>query len=380
MDTTQVARVNGSADGPILYMAIELARRNWLLGFSATLSGRPRRRSVEAYSLALVEEVAKTKRHLGLPEHTTVKCCLEAGRDAFAPVRWLQGLGLDVVALDAASIEVNRRKRRAKTDRIDVEILLNRLIRHHNGEPKVFCAVRQPTEAQEDDRRPHRELDRLTKERTQHRNRIQGLLATIGVAVKLTKKFPELLEQVRQPHGSALPANLKREILREWRRLELCEGQRAEIQAQLEQEFKEREDAVGEQSRSLASLRGIAVKGARVLVTEAFSWRELRNEKQVGALAGLAPSPWQTGQQERDQGISKTGNKRVRKLMIQLAWSWLRNQPESELSLWYRKRFDDGTRFRKVGVVALARKLLVALWRMAQHGVVPQGAVTVAAK
>ena len=301
--------------------------------------------------------------------------CYEAGRDGFWIHRALASHQIENVVVDPASIEVNRRRRRAKTDRLDVERLLKGLVTYHEHDRDTWAVVRVPSAAAEDERRVHRELDRLTKERTGHRARIQALLATVGVERKPTKDFVQWLEHAQAWDGRALPSALRAELGREYVRLQLVEQQMDALRAEMEQRIEQPQTKADEQAKRLQELVAIGPLGSWILAKELLAWRAFSNRKQVGAIVGLTPTPFDSGDSEREQGISKAGNWRVRKLMTQLAWTWLRHQPDSRISRWYADKFAAGaSRARRVGIIAVARRLLVALWRWADQGVVPDGA------
>jgi transposase len=362
---------------PVLYLAIELSWTTWKLAFTVGAGQPPRIRMVPARRAdLLLDEIDKVKTRLGLPDDTPVVSCYEAGRDGFWLHRYLVNHGIQNLVVDSASIEVNRRKRRAKSDRLDAIKLVSMLIRWHNGEKKVWKVVHVPTVVNEDDRQLHRELLELTEERTALVNRIKGLLAGLGLDVLVDEQLPERLEKLKQWDGAELPPALKARILREFERWQLVGRQISELETQRAREIREDASTQGEQTRQLMGLAGIGPNGAWLLVREIFGWREIRNRRELGSLAGLAPTPYDSGGSRREQGISKAGNRLVRWMMVQLAWGWLRYQPDSELSLWYERRFAHGnSRWRKVGIVALARKLLIALWKYLKTGEPPAGAV-----
>ena len=322
----------------VLFVALELSDKKWKLA----LSDGSKRRIVTIAAgdlVALGEAVAKAKARFGMPGDVPIVSCYEAGRDGFWLHRYLGHCGVANVVVDASSIEVNRRARRAKTDRVDVEQLLRLLIRYHHGEKRVWSVVHVPSVEEEDARRLHRELERLKKERTGHRNRIQALLVSQGVRVQPRHDLLERLEaeQARRLEAAVTPCH--------------------------------------QQIAHLMRRRGLGLTSAWVFVMEYFGWRQFHNRQEVAALAGLTPMPYASGDSSRDQGISKAGNRRIRTLMIQIAWGWLRYQPHSALSVWFNTRFAlGGKRMRRIGIVALARRLLIALWRYVQRGVIPEGA------
>jgi transposase len=362
----------------VLYLSFELGSTEWKLAFTVGRGEKPRLRTLAACDLRGVEqEIERARRRWGVPEGARVVSCYEAGRDGFWLHRFLLSRGVENLVVDSSSIEVNRRSRRAKTDRLDAQKLLTMLIRHDLGEEgRVFSVVRVPSVEQEAERQLHRDWEALKKERTLHRNRIQSLLVCHGIFLKLGSDFDECLESLSLWDGSAVPAKLRERLKREWERLELVESQIAELNRQKKEAVAAASSASLQKIQELAKLKGIGLTSAWVFVCEFFGWRQFRNRREVGALAGLVPMPYQSGSSDREQGISKAGNVRLRTMAIEIAWSWLRWQPESQLSLWFRERYGPGQRrSRRAGIVALARKLLVALWRFLEFGVVPEGAI-----
>jgi transposase len=362
--------------GPMLYLAFELSWNSWKLAFTIGAGQAPRLRSLPARSLVgLGLEIKKAKERFGLPPDALVISCYEAGRDGFWLHRFLTHEGVNNLVVDSASIEVNRRKRRAKSDRLDVNKLLSMLIRWHGGEEHVWSVVRVPTVDDEDRRQLHRELIRLKAQRTEHGNRIKGLLAGLGLSVSVDAGFAERLERLRQWDGSVVPPGMRRCLLHEFQRWQQVGCQIRELEAERREQIREGADPQMEQVRRLLRLKGIGKNSAWLLVREVFGWRQIENRRELASLAGLTPSPYDSGETRREQGISKAGNRRVRWMMIELSWLWLRYQPGSELSQWYRRRFGAGnSRVRKTGIVAVARKLLVALWKYLETDEVPAGA------
>lgn len=354
---------------PSLYLSMELSEKSWGLLFSdgEKLSAH----SVEVGDMTGVLAHAKNcAKRFGLSARAQLVSCQEAGRDGFWIHRALEAAGARSLVVDATSIEVDRRMRRAKTDRLDAERLMRLLIRYCAGETQALRVVHVPSEEQEDLRRDGRERERLVHERTGHLCRIKALLVLQGVReVEL-----DCLDEVICANGKPLPPRLLRELEREYQRLELITQQLKEIE-------KERAAALEKPSRltqcitTLMQLRGIGPQAAWLFSEEFFGWRDFANRRQVGAAAGLVSMPFNSGMGERDQGISKAGNKRVRTLAVQLAWGWLRWQPDTNLSKWFRAKFELTKRSKRVGIVALARKLLIALWRLVKTGEVPTGAI-----
>ncbi len=362
-----------------LYLAFELGWTSWGLAFSTAPAMPPRRVTIPARDLgSLGREVDRARRRFGLPDDAPVRSCYEAGRDGFWLHRFLVSRGIDNAVVDSASIEVNRRARRAKSDAIDVAKLLSLLMRYHNGERDVWSVVNAPAPAEEDLRQLHRDRDQLVRERTEHSNRIKGLLAAIGLDVIVDARLLERVDGLRQWDGSPVPTELRERIAREYQRWRLVDGQLGDLCNRQRREVRDDGVAHVELVRLLLDLKGVGPVTAWTLVREVFGWRAIKNRRELASLVGLDPTPYQSGDSHRERGISKAGNRRVRWTMVELAWMWLRHQPNSALSLWYQRRFGEGNaRARKVGIVALARKLLVALWKYVEHGEVPEGATKV---
>ena len=363
-----------------LYVAFELSRSTWQIGFVASGETTLSRYKVAGGDTAAVWRLLSKKREQAEKKQgrpVRVVSCYEAGYDGFWLDRWLAEQGIENRVLDPSSIEMPRRARQAKTDRLDLERLMRVLIRYEGGEPKVCSVVHRPTPEQEDSRRVTRERDRLIVERTAHGNRIKGLLHGQGVrdVPPRRKGFLEQLAQLRTGDGRAVPANLMAEITREHARLtQVCE-QIAEIEGQMKAaRAAAAPDSRAGQVNHLISLKRLGPNGGEGLVNEVF-WRDFQNRRQVGACLGLTGTPFDSGQSSREQGISKSGNSRARSLAVELSWLWLRHQPDSALSLWFKERV--GTqkgRVKRIAIVALARKLMVALWRFLTTGLVPEGA------
>jgi transposase len=378
MSATHANQSNTTA-APKLYLALELSWNAWKLAFTVGLGQKARLRTIPARNTdLLLLEIGKAKARFGLPDDTPVVSCYEAGRDGFWLHRFLVHQGIDNRVVDSASIEVNRRQRRAKSDALDATKLVEMLIRFHNGETKVWRVVRIPTVEDEDRRQRHRELIELKAQRTEHSNRIKGLLATFGLDVTVDADLPRRLERLRQWDGQPLPSRVTARMLREFERWKQVDEQIRALSAEQRRAVRDDEEAHVEQVRRLLNLKGIGPVGAWILVREVFGWRSIKNRRELAGLAGLTPTPYGSGDSHREQGISKAGNRRVRWVLVELAWGWLRYQPASALSLWYQRRFGSGnSRARKVGIVALARKLLIALWKYLEGGEVPEGATEV---
>jgi len=360
-----------------LYMAFELSQSKWMLGFTIGFGQRPRLRNISARDLAALQsEIHMAKQRFELSEATPVISCYEAGRDGFWLHRYLLSMGVTNLVVDSASIEVNRRAKQAKTDKLDLGKLLTMLIRYEAGEKKVWRVVHVPSSAVEDHRHLHRELADLKAQRTQHTNRIQGYLSNQGVCLEVRDDFLEQVEDQRLWNGEPLPPGLQARLLCEYQRFQLVQQQIKTLEAERREALRHSTQPEVEQIRQLLRLRGIGINCAWLYVMEFFCWRAFRNRREVGALAGLTPMPHQSGEEDRELGISKVGNRHIRAMAIEIAWIWLRYQPNSELSRWYQRRFGKGSkRLRKIGIVALARKLLIAIWRYLEFGTVPTGAV-----
>jgi transposase len=278
--------------------------------------------------------------------------------------------------VDSSAIEVSRRQRRAKSDGLDVRKLLSMLMRYHHGEQKVWQVVKVPSMEAEDQRHLHRDLETLKRERGSTTTRIKGLLSSQGLRVTSLAQLPEQLDAMRLWDGSPIPPGLRQRVLRVYAHHQFLSEQIAEVEAERRSLLQTSPDASIDKVRQLMMLKGIGINGSWLLVMEFFGWREFKNRREVGGLAGFTPTPYQSGESAREQGITKSGNRHVRWMTTELAWSWLRFQPDSALSIWFRERFGNGgKRLRRIGIVAVARKLLIALWRFLETGVLPEGAV-----
>jgi transposase len=359
-----------------LYIALELGWDKWLMACATQAAQKPRLRSVPARDLSrLREEIAKAKQRFGLAADAPVCTCFEAGRDGFWLHRALTTLGIVNVVVDSGAIEVNRRRKHAKTDPLDAGKLLNLLCRYHGGERKVWSVVNVPTVADEDRRQLHRSLKDLQRQQTECSNRIKGLLASQGLDAAVDANFRTTLAQLRDWAGQPVPAGLQQRVLQEFAVWETLHRQVRDAANEQERRLREGKEPYLDKVRRLLGLKAVGVRSAWILVLELFAWRDIKNGKELGALVGLTPVPYDSGKSQREQGISKAGNKHVRGLIVELAWLWLRWQPGSALSQWYERRFGSGNkRARKVGIVALARKLLIALWRYLERGALPAGA------
>jgi len=363
-----------------LFASLELSKSKWVVTINSPGSEKFSRHLVEGGDGAglidlLSRSRAKAEQRYGVPVKAIV--IQEAGLEGFWIHRLLIANGIVSHVVDAASIAVPRRHRRAKTDSIDGETLLRTLMAWARGERRVCSMVQAPSPEEEDRRRLTRERGALLEERIRHTNRIRGLLSGQGIRDynPLRRDCLKRLEALRTGDGRELPAMLKAEIRRELDRLALAATQLAAVERARDALIRADAEERNNPAAMLLKLKGLGPEFASLLWLEAL-FRSFANRRQVAAYAGLAPSPWQSGGVERDQGISKSGNRRLRKTMIELAWFWLRHQPDSALSRWFQARVGAAKgRVRRIGIVALARKLLVALWRYVTQGVVPEGAV-----
>lgn len=371
-------QINYKPDTPALYMALELSQAKWRLGFSVGLAQRPRERQIPAREItALMAEIEQAKVRFNFAPETKVVSCYEAGRDGFWLHRCLLSRGVDNRVVDSSSIQVERRKRRAKTDHLDVEKLLKLLIREQQGEPKVWSVVHVPSEEQESHRQLHRELEALRHEQTRHINRIKGLLTSYGVPLEVDRRLPQRLQALRMWNGQPLPADLCSRLLREFARMQQTNGQIRELERERARRIRMGDDdPTILQVRQLMRLDGIGVNSAWLFCHEIFGWRNIRNRRELAAITGMVPVPYASGAESRDQGISKAGSRRMRAMLVEIAWDWLRLQPQSALSAWFERRFAHGSkRQRRIGIVAVARKLIVALRRYLETGVPPEGSL-----
>jgi transposase len=362
-----------SVNEPTLYVAFELGKKEWKLAMTSGFGVAPWLRSVASRDWRGVERaLAQGRARFGLPVGAPVVSCYEAGRDGFWIHRALQERGIGNRVVDSASIEMNRRARRVKTDRLDALKLVTMLVRVYCGEKKVWSEVRVPTVAAEAARHVSRERTALGKEQTRRINQMRGWLATWGCALPRHRQSG-WWRTVRDWAGAALPVEVQTRLARAAARWAVLEEQIAELEGQ--QQAAVTAAAPASALRQLVQLKGIATTSASVLLDEGLVWRAFQNRRQVGGLLGFAPTPFNSGESTREQGISRAGNNRLQSISIQLAWNWVRWQPLSALTLWYREHFGTGKRARRIGIVAVARKLVIALWRYVATGRVPAGAI-----
>jgi len=359
-----------------LYVGIELSLREWLLTLGPSpVAGRMRVRVRPGDRAAVVDAMARATVRFGLPPAAPVRSCYEAGRDGFWPHRFLTSLGVDNLVVDSSSIEVPRRRRRAKTDRIDGEKLLHLLLRHWGGERQMWQVVHVPAPAREDARHASRSLTTLQRERTRCRNRIHGLLALHGVRLRVDAALPARLAAARDWAGAPLPPGVQARVLETWRVWHAVETERRAQRTAEQQQVRTAPTPVLAMAQRLARVQGIAARSATVLAEELFS-RDLRNRRQVGALSGLVSAPSQSGTRQHDHGLIGSGLPAIRRIAVEIAWAWVRFQPQSALTQWYQTRFGGGGAVaRRIGIVALARRVIIALWRYATTDRLPAGAV-----
>jgi transposase len=357
-----------------LLVAMEMSLKTWRLVMAPEGFARKRVKAVEAGNfLELEKAVAEARERFRLPAGTPLVFCYEAGRDGFYPYRRLAEAGHEVWVIDSASIEVSRRKRQAKSDGIDGEKLAELMQRKARGEQKALRIVRVPPLEVEDERLLPRERGIILEDLGRLRNQIESVLFTQGYR-EVPKAARALKSWVAERCG--LTPQLRERLGRETERLALLEAQLQTVEKAMAGKVKQEQSAgIAAVAGALMQLCGIGLVGAWVLSAEIFGWRQFRNRREVGAALGLAPTPYSSGEDEREQGISKAGNRRARAMLVELSWLWLRYQPGSALTLWFKARFaGGGKRMRRVGIVALARRLAIALWRYADQGVVPAGA------
>jgi transposase len=370
-----MTRSEVSVNEPVLFVAFELGKKSWKLALTTGFGIPPWLRTVASGDLSAVADlIAAARVRFQLAETARVISCYEAGRDGFWIHRALKVRGIENRVVDSSSIEVNRRTRRAKSDRLDAQKLVLLLVRVCAGDRTAWSEVRVPPAAVEAARHRSRERTALTQEQTRLRNQIGSWLATAGCVVSSrTRQRAQWWTTVRDWADAPLPEAVQARIARATTRLTLVAEQVAEIEA-AQAETTAAAAPTSAHGR-LVQLKGIATTSASVLLDEGLVWREFRNRRQLGGLLGFAPVKYESGEASRDQGISRAGNDRLQSTMVQLAWGWVQWQPQSALTQWYLARFGKGKRTRKVGIVALARKLFIALWRWATAGVLPTGAI-----
>lgn len=356
-----------------LYIGIELAKEEWKLGLSD--GDKKKVKSIDAGDYQQFAEVLEwASNYFHLRKDFDVLSCYEAGQDGFAPHRNLAERGINNMVVDPGSVEETKKKE-AKTDRLDARKLVRKLIHYLAGDKEVFNSVRVPDPKDEDDRELARELEQLKKERDQHKNRIRSLLFKHGIDREPTAVLVEELDDLETSYGDPLGPHLKDRIRREYERLQI-------ILEQLNQVVKQRREKVRDGKNSdpkmnwiykLMKFKGIGIGSSYILVTEAFGWREFQTRGEIGGFWGFAPTPYDTGESEREQGIGG-GPPQLRKMAIEVAWNWLEHQPRSELTQWFYDRWDgESKRMKKVLIVGLARKLMIRLWKYLEENIPPNG-------
>jgi transposase len=359
-----------SVRGMTLFVAFELGAKQWKVALASTVESQPWVRGVRAGDWMAVQRLlGDGRRRFGLAAEAPVVSCYEAGRDGFWIHRALRARGISNRVVDSASIEVNRRARRRKTDRIDAVKLVLMLMRAAAGERHVWSEVRVPTVAEEAARVISRERTQLVTERTRRVNQMRGWLTTWGGAWP-SRRTDGWWTAVRDWAGEALPVSVQQRLARAQARVHVVTAQLAALEAQ--QQATVTADPV---AARLAALKGLAPTSVSVLLQEGLVWRQFRNRRQVGGFLGYTAVPFQSGDTHQTVGIDRAGNRRLRTISLQLAWQWVRWQPASALTQWYRRRFGEGRRPRLTGIVAVARKLVIALWRDATTNEVPPGAI-----
>jgi len=361
-----------------LFVGIESSDKKWKLAFATTPGEKPRLRDVDAWDLKqMAQEAKRARERFKLAADTPAYSCYEAGRDGFSVHRGLvEQLDWHNLVIDSSSIEVTRKQRRAKSNGLDAGKLVNQLARYHGGEKKAFKVVQVPSEEEEDRRLWHRELKVLKDARSGISARLRSLLKLQGIRWKgslggLLERLPEL----RNWKGEPVPEVLLRVLRLEAERWEELSASIKKLDQERREWMKIHHNVIWQMVVQFMKLKGIGIETAWYLSLELFGWRKFANRKQLGSLAGISPTPYDTGDGHREQGISKTSNSQMRSILIEMAWIWVRCQPNSKLTLWWKRRFSQaGGRARKIGIVAVARKLLIALWKFLRFGEIPEGA------
>jgi len=354
-----------------------LSDKKWKLAFATSPGEKPRLRDIGAWELErMKEEVKRSLERFKLPPDTPVYCCYEAGRDGFAVHRALEKLGWHNLVIDSSSIEVSRRQRRAKSDGLDAPKLVNQLSRYLRGEKKAFKVVRVPSEAEEDRRHWHRELKVLKDDRARISARLRSLLKLQGVRWNGSlRRLGGQLGQVQNWKGEPLPEVLLGYLGREAERWEDLTERIEKLDQARREWMKIHYNPIWQMVVQFMKLKGIGIETGWYLTLELFGWRHFDNRRQLACLAGISPTPYDSGDGHHEQGIGKNSNSQMRAILIEMAWSWIRYQPKSALTLWWKRRFSEaGGRARKIGIVAVARKLLIALWKFQRFGEIPEGA------
>lgn len=362
----------------VLLMALDLSASKWQVcsGMRHGTGRRQKSLCVEGIPASFPEEVSRARKKFGLADTCRVVVVYEAGRDGFWPYRLLTSWGYECLVVNPSSLEVPQQYRRRKTDRVDAEQLLRMLQRHVGGEPRVWSTVQVPAEDVEDERRLTREREQVVRDRTREMARARSELATQGVKLKIQPGFSADLDSVRTSLGKPLPRRMREKLERIDERLQVLQSQIEELEQEQLELVTEGETKISQTARKLMDFRALGLQTSLMLAGEFFGWRDFRRTREVGGASGLVSVPFNSGTKEQDQGISKAGPRRVRSCMVELSWRWLRYQPGSALSQWFERRFGGGSkRIRRIGIVALSRKLLIALWKYVERGEVPEGAL-----
>jgi transposase len=365
------------ATEPVWFLAFALREKTWQLGFTPGHGQKPRARTMAARDLTrLRDAVAQATSRCGLCDTAPVVSCDAAGRAGCWRHRFLPAQGITTQVVDSSAIAVHRRRRRAKRDGVDVRKLVRRLRRFHSGDRQVWRVVQVPAVEAEEQRPLQRDVETLQQERARTTTRIKGVLRSQGVRLTSLRQLPAPLDALRLWDGSPLPRGLRRRVLRVYAHHQLLREQMAAVEAERRAMLHTSTAAPSEKVRQLMHRRGIGINGAGLLVRALFGGRACKHRREGGGLAGVTPTPYHRGESAREHGLTKAGNRHVRWRTTEWAWSGVRDQPESARSGWFRERFGrGGTRLRRIGMVAVARQLLMALWRFLQTGVVPEGAV-----
>jgi transposase len=374
---TTTARSECTLSGSRLYVGIESSDKKWKLAFATSPGENPRLRDVAAWDLKqLAEEARRARERFKLAADTPVLSCYEAGRDGFSLHRALGHQGWHNLVIDSSSIEVSRKQRRAKSDGLDAPKLVNQLARYHGGEKKAFKVVRAPSEEEEDRRHWHRELKVLKDDRARISARLRSLLKLQGIGwTGSLRGLRERLPELRNWKGEPVPEVLLGVLRLEAERWEELSARIKKRDQERREWMKIHHNPIWQMVVQFMKLKGIGIETAWYLSLELFGWRKFENRKQLASLAGISPTPYDSGDGHHEQGISKSSNSQMRAILIEMAWSWVRYQPDSALTLWWKRRFSQaGGRARKIGIVAVARKLLIALWKFLRFGEIPEGA------
>ena len=376
------AQFDSSQFHTTLLVALELSDQSWKLAFFTDSVRRVRIRNIPARDICRLErEIAMAKQKFQLDESAPVQTCYEAGRDGFWIHRVLLSMEVQNFVIESSSLEVDRRQKQRKTDRLDAEKMVHALARYCRGEQNALRVNHVPDAVDEDLRNLQRELTSIRGECTRFSNRIKSLLVAQGIVLeRISRDFPKLLPSLKTGDGNPLGLVLRQRLEREFQRLQLAVEQVREVEIGRAKIIRAGFENPGGSTKQaqiavrLMELCGIGVEASWTLSTELFAWRNFRNRRQVGAIVGLTPTPYSSGKLNCERGISKSGRGQLRALMVEISWLWLRYQPKSSLTRWfYAKASSQSTRCRRIAIVALARKLLVALWKYIDHGEIPEG-------